>query len=121
MSRKQILVGEDDEIARDVLIQAIQTLGYGAVGAINGRPALEMLEVNEFDLILTDIYMPELNGLELLKRLREGGNDLPVILITGFDADEARFTADKYHAAALLIKPFRLALLKTILDDILTA
>jgi len=119
MGRKQILVVEDDEIALDVLIQALEMLGYGAIGAVNGRHALEMLAQNSVDLVLTDIYMPEMNGLELLRKMRENKNGLPVILITGYDADEARKDAVTHHAAALLLKPFRLVQLKSLLDEIL--
>ncbi len=118
MSLKQILIVEDEEIARDVLIQAIETLGYGAIGAINGRHALEQLAQHQIDLVLTDIYMPELNGLELLRQLRDDGNEIPVILITGFDAEEAKQVAEDCHAAALLLKPFRLLQLKDLLDGI---
>ncbi len=88
------------------------------MGAINGRHALEQLAQNPIDLILTDIYMPELNGLELLRKLREDGNNIPVILITGFDADEAKQVAQDYHASALLLKPFRLVQLRELLDNI---
>ncbi len=118
MNLKQILIVEDEEIARDVLIQALETLGYGALGAVDGRHALEQLAQNHIDLVLTDIYMPRLNGLELLRKLREDGNEVPVILITGFDADEARQVAKEYRASALLLKPFRLAQLKELLDKI---
>jgi len=121
MGRREILVVEDEEIAREVLIQALETLGFGAIGAINGRHALEVLSDHSVDLVLTDIYMPEMNGLELLRQLRDGGSDVPVILITGYDADEARHAAEQYHAAALLLKPFRLAQLKNLLEAIFSA
>jgi len=119
MPQRQILVVEDEEIARDVLIQALETLGFGAIGAANGRHALEILALQPVDMILTDIYMPEMNGLELLKQLRDQGSTLPVVLITGYDADDARQAAETYRASALLLKPFRLVQLKQILDKIL--
>lgn len=119
MNLKKILIVEDEEIARDVLIQALETLGYATCGAINGRHALEQIACNSVDLVLTDIYMPEMNGLELLRKLREDGNDIPVILITGFDADEAKQVAEEFNASALLLKPFRLIQLKELLDKIL--
>jgi len=121
MGRKQILVVEDEEIARVVLIQALEALGFDAIGAVNGRIALEVLKQQSIDLVLTDIYMPEMNGLELLKQLRQDGNNLPVVLITGYDADEARAAAELYSASALLLKPFRLVQLKQLLDKSLTA
>jgi two-component system response regulator YesN len=118
MSQKKILVVEDEEIAREVLIQALETLGFSAIGAVNGRHALEVMNSEPVDLVLTDIYMPELNGLELLREMREQDNYTPVILITGYDADEAKKAAEDYKASALLLKPFRLIQLKTLLDGI---
>ena len=117
MSRKLILVVEDEEIERNLVIEVLDTLGYDAVAAENGQKALDIVAEKDIDLILTDIHMPEINGLELLKRVRDNGKDLPVILMTGFDPAEAREFSEKYEAAALLIKPFRLMELKSILED----
>ena len=117
MNRKMILVVEDEEIERNLVVEVLDTLGYDAVSAENGRKALDIIAEQDIDLILTDIHMPEINGLELLKRVRDNGKDIPVILMTGFDPDEAREFSEKYEAAALLIKPFRLMELKSILED----
>lgn len=102
-----------------MLVQAVETIGYNAVGSFHGLDALEQMAKQTFDLVLTDIFMPHMNGIELLKRLRSDQNEIPVIFITGFDADDARQAAADYNAAALLLKPFRLAQLKNILVEIL--
>ena len=120
MGKKLILIVEDEEIERNLVSEVLVTLGYDAISAENGLKAIEIMKERNVDLILTDIHMPEMNGLELLKQIRSNGyKDLPVIMMTGFDPHESRKTYEKYQAAALLIKPFRLMQLKEILDDLL--
>jgi len=119
MAKKTILVVEDEEIERKLLSDILETLEYRVAQAQNGREALEIINSQPVDLILTDVHMPEMNGLELIRRVREIGNNLPVIIMTGFDASEAQKCAEKYKASALLLKPFRLQELRDILTDIL--
>jgi CheY-like chemotaxis protein len=119
VTKKTILVVEDEEIERKLLSEVLETLEYKVAKAQNGREALEIIGSQHVDLILTDVHMPEINGLELIRRVRETGNNLPVIIMTGFDASEAQKCAEKYQAAALLLKPFRLQELREILAKIL--
>ncbi len=119
MDRKLILVVEDEVIERNLIIEVLDTLGYDAMEANNGLEALEVLKGNPIDLILTDIHMPEINGIELLKQLRSNKEDLPVILMTGFNPNEAYDVIKKYKSTSLLLKPFRLHQLKDLLDDYL--
>ncbi len=118
MSKNVILVVEDEEIERKLLVEVIETLGYEVAQAHNGRVALEIMNQRPIDLILTDIHMPEIDGLELLRRVREQDNKLPIIVMTGFDAQEATKTAQDYNIAALLLKPFRLQELKKLLEKL---
>ncbi len=118
MAKKLILVAEDEEIERKLLVEVLETLGYEVAQAKNGSEALNIMTQKPVDLILTDIHMPEINGLELLRRVREQGNNLPVIVMTGFDAKEAEKSTKLYNAAALLLKPFRLQELKDLLESL---
>ncbi len=113
--KKVILAVDDEELTRDVLVQALRILGYEAVAASNGADALNLFESCKPSAIITDIHMPEMDGLELLRHVRDKDKALPVILITGYDAGEARLAAESYGASALLIKPFRIHELQEIL------
>ncbi|MFH0766458.1 MAG: response regulator [Calditrichota bacterium] len=113
------MIVEDEDISREVLAQALELMGYQTSTADNGLSALKRCEEVQPDLILSDIHMPEMNGLELLKELRLRNNKVPVILITGFDPEEARHTAQNCEATALILKPFRLQVLKKTIDDVL--
>lgn len=116
---KRILIVEDEEVAREVLVQALELLGYKTLAAENGRYAKQILKHKPVDLILTDIYMPEVDGLELLEYVRSNGYNLPVVLITGFDATEAHQALKKYDRTSLLLKPFRLTTLKSVIESAL--
>jgi len=86
-ARPRLLLADDDADARRALSRLLERLGYAVSAAENGRAALALAESAPPDLILTDITMPELDGLDLLKRLKaaEGTRDIPVIVVSGVD------------------------------------
>lgn len=83
---KKILIVEDDEISQFLIKKMLDDLSYESIVASNGIEALEILEVEEFDLIFMDMEMPILSGLETVKRIREAGNikytNIPIIGIS---------------------------------------
>ncbi len=117
--RKLVLAVDDEDLTREVLAQALTVLGYQAVAVSNGEEALQLYLSRRPAAIITDIHMPKMNGLELLREVKKLDANLPVILITGYDAGEARKAAESYGAKALLIKPFRIHELKDILVEVL--
>jgi CheY-like chemotaxis protein len=82
MGRKKILIAEDEEILRYLYEEELEDAGYEVVTASNGREALHQLEKAKPDLVLLDIAMPEMDGLEALRRIREQRNGIPVVLYT---------------------------------------
>ncbi|MBK6909514.1 MAG: response regulator [bacterium] len=106
--KKKVLVVDDDEVIRDLLINFLKFSGYEGIGAPNGQKALEMIIADAPDMIITDIHMPLMNGFQLLRAVKRINPDLPVIFITGF-AHFRRFFADKTaRADGFLEKPFSL-------------
>jgi CheY-like chemotaxis protein len=79
-----VLVVEDTEIAREPLLKLLKGKGFEAIGASNGQEALEALPVHQPDLVLLDIIMPVMNGLEFLSTIRgdPSWKDIPVIVLT---------------------------------------
>ncbi|MCF7811636.1 response regulator [bacterium] len=108
MNKKAILVVEDEPVERKLLVKVLQALEYEAIEAENGQQALDLLSEKNIDLILTDVLMPVMSGIELLEKLREAGHKLPVILMTGFEAGDAQKAMDAHEGSAVLMKPFRL-------------
>lgn len=110
--KKVVLIVEDEPAERKLLAKVLQALDYDSIEAENGQLAFDLLSVRNIDLILTDVLMPVMSGIELLKKLREAGFKLPVILMTGYEAGDAQNAIDAHEGSALLMKPFRLKELK---------
>ncbi|RJP76629.1 MAG: response regulator [Candidatus Zixiibacteriota bacterium] len=104
---RRILVVDDEEHIRVLLREVVQTLGHRAILAANGVQALEKLSGTDVDLVITDINMPGLSGLDLLRRIKAELPDLPVILITGYGTERAERAAQELRADGFLGKPFR--------------
>ena len=81
-----ILVVEDDSEICGLYARVLMKNGYQVTGMANGRQALDAMEKNYFDLIISDIMMPVMNGYELVRALRESGSQIPVMMITAKDA-----------------------------------
>ena len=104
----KILVAEDEEITLKHLINALVKAGYSASGTNNGHDALERIENDHFDLLIADIKMPGLTGIELLEKIREKQIDSEVIIITGFGSISSVVEAMKKGAYDYVTKPFNL-------------
>ena len=103
----RILLAEDDESMRVYLARALERTGYHVVAVDNGLAALPLLESEPFDLLLTDIVMPEMDGIELAQKAAEIAPDIRVMFITGFAA-VALQGGRTSPEAKLLSKPFHL-------------
>ena len=82
----KILIAEDDRELRQLFSHVLSRHGYTVVGVSNGQEALDAMDADFFDIIITDIMMPVLDGYELVRQLRDVGNTTPVLMITAKDA-----------------------------------
>jgi len=103
---KRILLAEDDEAMRGYLTRALENAGYSVAAVDRGTAALPLLESERFDLLLSDIVMPEMDGIELAQRCAEISPRTKVMFITGFAAVSLR--ASRETRANVLSKPFHL-------------
>jgi two-component system response regulator AtoC len=108
MKMRQILVVDDEPKMRRVLELMLQKMGHAVLAAANGVEALALAAANAVDLVVTDLKMPEMDGMELLQRLRQGGSDVPVIVITAHGTIETAVTAMKHGACDYVLRPFDL-------------
>lgn len=99
-----ILIVDDSEEERLLLRAALEPQGHDFLFAANGRVAKEVLERQPVDVIITDLAMPEINGLRLIRELREEGCVLPIVAISGVSPEQLDLAAE-YGAGALLVKP----------------
>ena len=113
MAKETVLVVEDQEPAREMLREFVESeLGYTCQTAANGIQGLDMVERQSFALVISDVRMPEMDGVELLKRIKKIKPDQPVVIVTAF-GDKYSFV-DMVEAGAndFILKPFDLAELK---------
>jgi two-component system, OmpR family, response regulator len=104
-----LLIVEDDSEMRDLLRKVLEKEGYQVSVAADGREATASLCRHLFDLVVTDMLMPEDGGLELLRSIRERHPTLPVIIITAFGDWGSYSRALELGAAAFISKPLKLA------------
>lgn len=105
-----ILLVDDDPILRSTLPLVLGLCGYHAVAASDGREALRLLRSQAFDLVLTDVLMPEIDGLEVVQAVRREFPELPIVAMSGGSArlpgSDALQLAHRLGAHAILPKPF---------------
>ena len=104
----KILLAEDDNDMRRFLVKALQQAGYEVASFDNGQSAYNQLRVEPFELLLTDIVMPEMDGIELARRATELDPDIKVMFITGFAAVALNPNNHAPQQAKVLSKPFHL-------------
>ncbi len=111
----RILVADDEEGVRSFLVRFLRGNGYDVDEAEDGEQALASIMENRPDLLVLDIYMPKLSGLDILTRMREAKLDTPVIVVSGF-ADGPLVQSVMEHGAAFLRKPISLKELKKLIE-----
>jgi len=116
-TKTKILVVDDDTHLRELLIDTLDAIGYGASGASDGVEALQKLREEKVDLVISDIKMPGIDGVTLLKKVRRYYPALPVLFITGVASPEiiGRASPDGF-----LAKPFRISLIEELIEDTLS-
>ena len=119
MSR--ILLAEDDNDMRLFLTKALQKAGYDVISFDNGLSAYERMREEPFTLLLTDIVMPEMDGIELARRATQLDPDLKVMFITGFAAVALNPDSQAPKDAKVLSKPFHLRELVSEVERLLAA
>lgn len=105
----RILIAEDDAIIADGLSRSLRQAGYAVNWAANGQDADTALLTVSYDLLILDLGLPKLSGLEVLKRLRSRTSQLPVLILTALDGTHDRVKGLDLGADDYMVKPFELA------------
>lgn len=116
MGHPSILVVDDELLIRDLLYDFFSAQGWDISVAENGGKALEILRQRQVDLVLTDIKMPEMDGLTLASEVRDNHPDIPVVVMTGYPSVDTAVTALRTKVADYIIKPFNINQLFKILE-----
>jgi len=110
----RILVVDDERLLLDTMARVLQEAGYETRTAGNGREAVALLDAQSFDAIVSDIKMPEMDGIQLLRAVRERDSDVPVVLMTAAPDLATAIEAVTFGALQYLQKPFDLVELKKV-------
>jgi DNA-binding NtrC family response regulator len=105
MSIQRVLIVDDESLSREFLMEAAQTLGCRADAVPDGAQALERLKSRSYDLLITDLRMPGMDGLEVIRQAATACPGMPAVLLTAFGTIEAAVQAMKLGAADFLLKP----------------
>ncbi|MBW2120849.1 MAG: response regulator, partial [Deltaproteobacteria bacterium] len=105
-SGKKILVVDDEPLVRRTIRDIVESMGYSCSETDSARAALELVDRTHFPIVILDIAMPEMNGLELLKLIRREHPDTDVLIITGYQDRYSPLRIVRSGASDYLVKPF---------------
>jgi CheY-like chemotaxis protein/anti-sigma regulatory factor (Ser/Thr protein kinase) len=120
MKARTLLIADDNEPLRTLVSQRLRSDGYHVIEVSDGPQALEQIRSEPIDLLITDIVMPTMDGIELLERVRALRPDMRAIIITGHGTRSAAIDALKYQACDFISKPFELEELRTAIESALS-
>ena len=102
----KILLVEDDEFVAEALVAVLNNQNYVVEVASDGETAWDLVEIYDYDLILLDVILPKLDGISLCRKIRSGGLQMPIMLLTGCDSSHEKATGLDAGADDYLVKPF---------------
>lgn len=116
--KKRILVCDDDESIRNYLGESLKE-HYEVAGAVDGREALKMVTRDNFDLVIMDIKMPNMHGLEAIERIRARDDNVPIIICSAYRGMEGDIVIRTSNVAAFMVKPIDINVLKSKVSELI--
>lgn len=113
-----ILLIDDEDHLQEVLGLLLEIEGHNIATAYTGGEALEKAKSNKYDLIITDLKMPGMSGMEVIKNFKLQNPDTKIIMITGFPAEEVEKKARQYGADEFIAKPFHMDKMREAINKI---
>lgn len=105
----KILIVDDEEAIRRPIVRYLTSLGFKVMEAENGKQGLNLIELETFNLIITDIVMPEIEGVEFIHRVKQIDNNIPIIVMSGNEFGRSSFEiAEEFGAIKSFVKPINL-------------
>jgi len=116
---KKILIVDDNPNMSALLSEMLEVFDYESEVASDGIQALEELKSGGFSMVITDMRMPKMSGLELLKEIKDSHSKVKVVLISGYSTGDIESQAEEYRADGFLGKPLMMADIEKLLNDLL--
>lgn len=121
MSKQQILIVDDNPNMSSLLAEMLEIFEFNSKRAGNGQEALDILNKDNFSMVITDLRMPEMSGSELLKNIKEKYPELPVVVISGYNLAEEEDTLMATLADGFINKPFKMVDIEGLLQKFFKA
>ncbi len=112
MENYRILVVDDEKVIREFLRDFLSDQGYETDLATDGKEALDKIKRSNYDLVITDIKMPNADGIEVLKKVKRKNSNTEVIIITGYPSLDTEAECKNFGAAGYIVKPFQINQIK---------
>jgi excisionase family DNA binding protein len=106
-ARARVLVVDDEDAIRDLLSRTLALADYEVDSAPDGRTAVDRMRVIDYDLLITDLRMPGVDGLSVIREARRLNADIPIIIVTGHSSEASAIEAINLGVQGYLVKPFR--------------
>jgi ATP-dependent Lon protease len=116
--KEKILIVDDEEIMRNFLLDVFIDEGYNLDLAVDGAEALEKISKNQYQLIITDIRMPGVDGTQVLKKAKESNPHVEVIVITGYASPQTKQECQRLGAAYYIAKPFQINQIRALVNKV---
>lgn len=113
-----VLVVEDDDLIRGIFVDIIKSKGYSVLEATNGREALQIIGEHPINIIVSDMKMPVMDGMQLLRAVKTSYPEIPVVVITGFDNEYTEKQVLAAGADAYVTKPFKVEDVSSTLQEV---
>lgn len=117
--KPHVLIVDDEQVVRDLLLEELVERGYSCTAASSGEEALSRIRIEHFDLVLLDIKLPKMSGMEVLGKMHGENPVYPVVMLTAMDDVETAVEAMKLGACDYITKPFELSRVDECLRDAL--
>jgi two-component system, NtrC family, response regulator HydG len=115
-SKRTILIVDDDRSSREVVQEALEIQGYAFLKAGSGEEAIKLFSTNDVDVVTCDIMLPGMDGIEVLKQIKDINSDAEVIMLTGLNAVDTAVEAMRLGASDYLTKPMRVKELRVVIE-----
>jgi DNA-binding NtrC family response regulator len=112
MSKGKILIVDDEEILNDLLSNHLKNEGFDVSKAYDGLTATELVDANDYDIVILDVFLPKKHGLDVLKHIARTEKNIQVIMATGYSDISSAVESLKMGAFDFLLKPFDMNVLK---------
>jgi len=118
LSKPKIMIVEDEKLTRESLAKIVECSFEGVITAENGRDGLDLFHLSKPNVIISDITMPEMCGVEMVQKIQATGHNPMVVIITSFDTTEYEGLLKGIKVFKVIQKPFRLETIEELLSEI---